>query len=140
MARRRADDDASTVKDHRHNARTHDVRRPGCSPSSEGSAPVVRGGHPTLDRALARAAARNASQPPMSALRAACLTTIGTPVPVTEERAAPSGRLLDGMHVTAGRDDEHARVVHVSTVRDVPSRNGWYRIRVWRELSTISPN
>jgi hypothetical protein len=76
----------------------------------------------------------------MSALRAACLTTIGTHVPVTNESAAPGGRALDGMCVTASRDDEHARVVHVSTVRDIPSRNGWYRVRVWRELTTVSPN
>lgn len=133
-------DDACNVKEHRHNARTHDVRRPGCSPSSEDAAPVVRGGHPALDRALARAAVRNAAQPPMSALRAACHAARFAELPMVPEHAAPVGRPLDGLCVTAARDDERARVVHVSTVRDVPSRNGWYRIRIWRELSTISPN
>lgn len=77
----------------------------------------------------------------MSVLRAAALTTSHALTPRSvDEYPAPSGRLVDGMCVTAARDDEHARVVHVSTVRDVPTRHGWYRIRIWRELSAISPN
>lgn len=140
MAHGAGHDDACTVKERRHNARTHDVRRLGCSPSSEESAPVVRGGHAALDRALARAAVRNAAQPPMSALRAACRTTAGLPLPVAREGAAPGARLIDGVCITPARDDAHARVVHVSTVREVPSRDRWYRIRVWRELSALSAN
>ncbi len=44
------------------------------------------------------------------------------------------------MCVTASRDDQRQQVLHVSTVRDVASDGRRYRIRIWRELSALSPN
>ncbi|MBO9534805.1 MAG: hypothetical protein J7513_17660 [Solirubrobacteraceae bacterium] len=128
------------MKDHRQNARIHDVSRPGISPTPRPAQAIVSGGHLALDRAMARAAARDAAQPPMSALRAACHTSYATDLCVRADSPAPAGRLADGMHVTADRHDPNARVIHVSTVKDVPSRHGWYRVRVWRELPAISAN
>ncbi len=98
----------------------------------------MRGGHPALDRALARAAVRNAAQPPVSALRTVCHPL--TPASAAHESPAPAGHLLDGMCVTASRDDQRQQVLHVSTVRDVASDGRRYRIRIWRELSALSPN
>lgn len=90
---------------------------------------------------MARAAARDAALPPMSALRAACHTSYGlTLAAAVPEAPAPVGRLADGMHVTADRHDPNATVVHVATTKDVASRHGWYRVRIWRELPTISAN
>lgn len=129
------------MKDHRHNARVHDVSQLGCSPSSDQGSTVVGGGHPSLDRALARAAARSVAQPPVSELRAACLAThYATTVRVEQDAPASGGRPLDGTIVTSSREDETARVMHVATLRDVHVRDRWYRIRVWHELSTISSN
>lgn len=139
MTHPRRDDDAWIVKDHRHNARIHDVHRLGCSPSSETRQPIVQGGHPALDRALARAAARNAPLTPSGALRAASDRQVRLPLPA-DEQPAPGGRVIDGMCITARRDDEQARVIHVATSRDIASRHGWYRIRVWRELADVSAN
>jgi len=76
----------------------------------------------------------------VSALRAACLTTFGTPVVAADESPSRGGRPIDGMSVTCSRDDGAARIVHVATVRDVPVHDGCYRVRVWHELSAISAN
>ncbi|MEH3052514.1 MAG: hypothetical protein PGN13_00705 [Patulibacter minatonensis] len=129
------------MKDHRHNARVHDVRLLGCSPSSEEASIVVSGGHAALDRALARAAARNVAQPPVSALRAACSATYGTTVAVVPQAPAPRGRALDAFCVSPDREHAASRVVHVAAVREVTSSRGArYTIRTWRELSAISAN
>ena len=76
----------------------------------------------------------------MSSLRAACLNTRRATLRVQAEAPAPIGRVARAMCVTADRDDPNVRVVHVATDRDVSSRSGWYRVRVWRELPAISAN
>jgi hypothetical protein len=131
--------DAWHVKDHRHNARVRDVGRVGCSPASDVEPAIVSAGHLALDRAMARAAVRSAAHPPR-ALRAARLAPMWAAPASSHDGPALAGHRLDAVHLSAGREDMHARVMHVSTVREVTSRSGLYRIRTWHEVSTLSAN